>query len=87
MTEQISTYFGLLAEFGGRAHVPLSEIAPRYLGIDSRKAEDRARLHRLPIPTFRLGSQKSPRLVSMADLAAWIDEQRAAAKAEWEGMR
>lgn len=78
-----STYFGLLAEFG-TAEVPLEQICEKYFGMNSRKAKQRAAMRQLPIPTYHAGSQKSPWLVSITDLAEHIDKRKAEAKKEFE---
>jgi hypothetical protein len=70
-----STYFGLLAEFG-EANIPLEKIAPKYFGLSADEARRRAPAKMLPCRVFRLGGQKSPWLVSVADLAQLIDEKR-----------
>jgi hypothetical protein len=70
-----STYFGILAEFG-EANIPLERIAPKYFGLSYAEARRRAPAKMLPCRTFRLGGQKSPWLVSAADLAELIDVQR-----------
>jgi Pyocin activator protein PrtN len=70
-----STYFGLLAEFG-EANVPLDKVAPKYFGLSHEEARRRAPAKMLPCRVFRLGGQKSPWLVSAADLAELIDRQR-----------
>ena len=70
-----STYFGLLAEFG-EAHIPLQRVAPKYFGLSYEEARRRAITKMLPCRAFRLGGQKSPWLVSAADLAELIDRQR-----------
>jgi hypothetical protein len=70
-----STYFGLLAEFG-EANVPLERVAPKYFGRSYAEARRRAPAKMLPCRAFRLGGQKSPWLVSVADLAELIDQQR-----------
>lgn len=80
----MNTYFGLLAEFDGRAELPLDEVAPRYFGISPRTASARAGAQALPIPAYRAGdSQKSPWLVSAVDLARYLDERRAEAHEMW----
>ncbi|MCE8043595.1 pyocin activator PrtN family protein [Halomonas daqingensis] len=80
----MNTYFGLLAEFNGRAEIPLEEVAPRYFGINARTASMRAGAQALPVPVYRAGdSQKSPWLVSAVDLAKYIDEKRAEAHELW----
>lgn len=70
-----STYFGLLAEFG-EANIPLDRVAPKYFGLSFEEARRRAPAKMLPCKTFRLGGQKSPWLVSAADLAELIDQRR-----------
>lgn len=75
-----STYFGLLAEFG-EANIPLEKVAPKYFGLKPEEAKKQAAMNRLPVPAFRVGSQKAPWLVSATDLAELIDRQRAAGKA------
>jgi len=70
-----STYFGLLAEFG-ESNIPLQRVAPKYFGLSFEEARRRAPGKRLPCRVFRLGGQKSPWLVSAADLAELIDKQR-----------
>jgi len=81
----MNTYFGLLAEFGGRAEIPLEEVAPRYFGISARTASMRAGAQALPVPVYRAGdSQKSPWLVSAVDLARYLDERRAEAREIWK---
>ena len=70
-----STYFGLLAEFG-EANIPLERVAPKYFGLSYEEARRRAPAKMLPCPAFRLGGQKSPWLVSAADLAELIDARR-----------
>ena len=73
-----STYFGLLAEFDGRAHIPLDEVAPRYFGLSPREAKRRAASRTLPCRAFRITGQKAPWLVAASDLAELIDERRKA---------
>lgn len=70
-----STYFGLLAEFG-EANIPLDKVSPKYFGLSYEEARRRAPAKLLPCKTFRLGGQKSPWLVSAADLAELIDQRR-----------
>lgn len=74
-----STYFGLLAEFG-EANIPLDRIAPKYFALSAGEAKRRAPSKTLPCKVFRLGGQKSPWLVSAADLAELIDQRRVKAQ-------
>lgn len=78
----MNTYFGLLAEFG-TAHVPLVTIAKNYFGMDATKAKRLAATRQFPIPTFRLGGQKSPWLIAIDDLAMHLDEKKLQARSEF----
>lgn len=81
----MNTYFGLLAEFNGRAELPLDEVAPRYFGISPRTASLRAGAQALPVPVYRAAdSQKSPWLISAVDLASYLDSRRAEAREVWQ---
>lgn len=78
-----STYFALMAEFK-TGDIPLRLCCEKYFGLGFKKAGERARHQRLPVPAYRGGSQKAEWLVSAADLARHIDEQREAAARDWE---
>lgn len=79
----MKTLFLLQAQFDGRAEIPLAEICQDFLDLSEREAKRRAAAQTLPFPVHRLGSQKSPWMVSLTDLAAYIDEKKAAAEQEW----
>lgn len=76
------TLFLLLAEFG-TGQIPLDRCA-HHFGMGTDEAKRAAARQALPVPAFRLGSQKSPWLVSADELASYIDAKRDAARAEWE---
>jgi len=77
-----STYFGLLAEFN-TAEIPLKLVCDKYLGLSNKMAHERAAMNKLPLPTYRGGSQKSTRLVSAEVLADHIDSCKLKAQQEW----
>lgn len=77
------TLFLLQAQFNGRAEIPLAEICNEFLDLNEPEAKRRAAAHRLPFPAHRLGSQKSPWMISIADLAEYIDQQKQVAQDEW----
>lgn len=79
---QVSTYFALLAEYS-ESEVPLANVCQKYFGLSPAKAAARAGRHALPIPAWRGGSQKSTWLISLKDLAEFIDKQRELAWREW----
>lgn len=76
------TLFLLLAEYG-TAHIPLDRCAHQF-GLTPQEAKAAARCQTLPVPAFRLGSQKSPWVVDATALANHIRERRAAAEIEWQ---
>lgn len=80
----MNTAFALLARFESPT-VKLEDICDEFFGMGKEKAYQRAALNELPVPTFRTSeSQKAPRMVHVDDLAKLLDEQRAAARIEWE---
>lgn len=80
----MNTAFLLMAQYE-RTALPLNEISEEYFGLSPEEANRRAKLNRLPVPTFQLvQSQKSPRLVHIEDLAKHIDTQRSEARTSWE---
>ena len=74
----MKTVFLLLAEYETGIS-PLDKVADRWFGLRVRKAAERAAAGALPVPAFRMGSQKSQWQIHATDLAHWIDEQRIAA--------
>ncbi len=81
----MNTFFALLAEYG-TAQIPLERCVSLF-GIDTKEAAKRAALQRLPVPVFRAGTQKSPWLIDASKLAAYLDECKAKAEADWSKMR
>ena len=69
------------------AHIPLEKVAEQYLHMGPLKARQAASRQDLPFPVFRGGSQKSPWLVDIADLAEWLDDERNKAIEHWEITR
>ncbi|MDX7993213.1 pyocin activator protein PrtN [Xenorhabdus sp. psl] len=83
----MNTALLLMAEFE-TSQIPLSIISERYLKMSPGTAERKANEGKLNIPTYKLtDSQKSPRIVHVNDLAAYIDEQRELAVKEVERMQ
>ena len=76
------TLFFLMAEFG-TGHIPLAKCA-HHFGLSAEEAKKAATKQSLPVPAFRLGSQKSPWLISAEDLAGYIDEKRKLAEVDWD---
>jgi hypothetical protein len=76
------TLFLVLAEYG-TAQIPVERCA-QHFGMTAQEAKAAARRQALPVPCYRLGSQKSPWVVDAAALADHIRAKRAAAEAEWK---
>ena len=73
--------FLMACEYGSTT-VPLSRCAELF-GYSPDEAAKRAARAALPVPAFRCGSQKSPWLVNVEDLADYIESQRRQALQEW----
>lgn len=70
--------FLLLAEFE-TADIPLEKICEKYFGIGIAEAMRKARAQQLPVAVFRCGGQRSGWLVSVKELARYLDEQERSA--------
>lgn len=81
----MNTIFLLMAEFN-TTQIELEKVCGKYLAMDAATARKRAKLQRLPFPVIRGESQKTPYLVSVQDLAAYIDELNAKARSDWQKM-
>lgn len=79
----MNTFFSLMAEFE-TGEIPLDAVAPKYFGLDIRKASEKARAQTLPVPVYRGGSQKSQWLVSAQDLAQYLDAKKEKARNDWK---
>jgi len=78
----MNTLERLQLEFEGPT-AALVDISSKYLGISAKKAGDYAAAGTLAVPAFRLGSQKSPWLVNLTDLADLIDRKALEARTDW----
>lgn len=81
----MNTFFAIMAEYG-TAQIPVERCA-HIFGLDAKEAARRAAVQRLPVPAFRVGSQKAPWLVDAATLAQHLDSLKAKAQADWEKVR
>ncbi len=81
----MNTFFALMAEYG-TAQIPVEKCAHLF-GLSPKKAEEYAGRQQLPVAAFRVGSQKSPWLVSAQDLAAHLDAAKQRAQEDWARLR
>lgn len=83
----MKTAFLLMAQHGS-AMIPLASICDEYLGMTQQVAQRKAATQELPFPVVRLNpGRKSPLVVHVDDLAAYIDKQRAEASTVWQQMQ
>lgn len=82
----MNTTFLLMAQFN-KPILELSEVCTTYLNIEKKEAYSLALKQNLPFPVFRCGSQKSPWLVNINDLATWLDNEREKAKKDWKAVQ
>lgn len=75
-----------MAEFG-KAHIPISEVAEKYFGLNDKEAKLKAARAKFPFPVFKCSTQdgqnKCPWLVDIADLASYLDAQKEKSKKEF----
>lgn len=67
------------------ATVPLSHICLSEFGLSYTVALKQAARNELPVPTFKMrDSQRAPLMVTVADLAAYIDARAGEAQESWQ---
>ncbi|WP_099609066.1 pyocin activator PrtN family protein [Vibrio coralliilyticus] len=79
----MNTTFALLARFESPT-VELKQVCQEFFGITPKTAEQRAKACDFPVPTFKLrDSERSPSLIKVEDLAAFIDKRHKEAQDDW----
>ena len=81
---RVSTSFLLMAQFGGKAIVPISDVAAHYFShLTVPQLLRKVSTGAIDLPVVRLeASQKCHKGVHLQDLADYLDARRAAAIAE-----
>lgn len=80
----MNTNFALLSRYQSPV-VELKEVCEEFFGIKPKTAEQKAKGCDFPIPTFKLrDSERSPTLIKIEDLAAYIDKRYDEAQSEWK---
>jgi hypothetical protein len=81
------TYFNLMAEFQA-GEIRLIDCCEKYFGIRAPEAKRRALVQKLPVRVYRAtDKQKSEWLVSIEDLAEYIDKRKRAADKDFNAMQ
>jgi len=77
-----------MAQYNGRAVIPLADVGRDYFPhLTIEKLSRKAAAGDIPLPVIRIeGSQKAAKGVHVNDLAAYIDERRAAATKEFQQL-
>lgn len=85
---QLSTNFLLLAQYGGKAVIPVEDICRDYFShLDVPKFLRKVGAGEIPLPVVRMeGSQKSAKGVHLQDLADYLDARRQAAIKEFRQL-
>ena len=82
----MNTLFALLAIYGD-VNIPLNQCCEEIFGLSPKKAGEAANRQGLPVPAYRLGSQRSPWFVDAKTLAEYIERKKAEALQEWLAVR
>lgn len=83
----MKTLFLLMAQYDGRAVIPIEEVRRDYfdhLQLDKLLRKIGTGEIKLPLARMDPGSQKTPKGVHLEDLATYIDDRRAAGIKELE---
>ena len=85
----LNTSFLLMAQYSGRAVIPLELVCRDYFShLDVPKFLRKVASGEIALPVVRIeGSQKSARGVHLQDLADYLDARRAAALKELRQLR
>lgn len=82
----MNTHFALLARYGD-VNIPLEQCCEDFFSLSPKKAAEAANRQALPVPAFRLGSNKSKWFLDAKKLADYIDTKKAQAQQEWDAVR
>jgi hypothetical protein len=86
----MNTAFLLMAQYNGAAVIPVDAVCRDYfshLTVDKFVRKVSAGEIAIPLVRMEASSQKAAKGVHLSDLAAWIDERRAAAVKECQQLQ
>lgn len=85
----MNTAFMLLAQYDGKAIIPLDDVCRDYFShMTPAQLTRKATAGEIDLPIVRIEtSQKAARGVHLQDLADWIDTRRAAARKECDQLQ
>lgn len=84
----LNTAFLLMAQYNGRAIIPLADVCRDYFShLTPEKLMRKVMSGQIPLPIVQIErSQKSARGVHLQDLADYLDKRRQEAKKEFEAL-
>ena len=83
----MDTAFLLMAMYSGRPIIPADEVAKSFFGLTTDKFVRKVSAGDIALPLVRMeASQKCAKGVHLNDLAAYLDERRAAAMKECQQL-
>ena len=83
----MNTAFLLMAQYNGQAIIPLELVCRDYFNLTVDQFQRKALAGDIRLPIVRMGTgQKAAKGIHLTDLAAHIDERRAAAVRECETL-
>lgn len=84
----MNTAFLLMAQYDGKAVIPLEEVRRDYFAhLDTPKLMRKISAGEIKLPVMRMeASQKSARGIHLQDLADYLDKRREAAKREMSSI-
>lgn len=83
----MNTTFLLMAQYNGRAIIPIDLVCKDFFDITPTKLKAKVAKGEINLPLVWMeSSQKGARGVHLNDLAAYIDDQHAKAKAEQDKL-
>ncbi len=82
----MNTHLALLAIYDD-VNISLEKCCMEFFGLSPKRAAEATNKQALPMPAYRLGSNKSPWLMDAGKLAAYIDQKKIQAELEWRAVR
>jgi hypothetical protein len=88
MTMTLNTAFLLMAQYNGKAIIPLADVCRDYFAhLTPEKLVRKVMAGQIPLPIVHIErSQKSARGVHLQDLADYLDKRRQEARKEFEAL-
>ena len=82
----MNTHFALLAIYGD-VNIPLEKCCMEFFGLSPKRAAEAANKQALPVPAYRLGSNKSQWFMDAKIFADYIDSKKQQARLEWNSVK